>query len=179
MRLYLFLSPHDIPPRLKNSSRRLKSRNRGSKTERSIELFFEEKDKRTRRWIGPWSWPPLPLFLVEKHFGKVGRPGTAISTSISILQETGDIARTKYPDTFVSIEKRKEKWTLGWLIFLRDEVYVIDTRISRNRANWIDVVGWIIKVKEGDWNIIAEEERRSVEIFYPSSCIIYSIVGSM
>lgn len=62
--------------------------------------------------------PPLP------PRGKTFRKSrSTISTSISILQEAGDISRSKYPDTFVDREKKRK-------MFLLDEG-VSSTRESR------------------------------------------------
>lgn len=66
----------------------------------------------------PRTCPPLP------PRGKTFRKSrSTISTSISILQEAGDIARSKYPDTFVDREKKRK-------MFLLDEG-VSSTRESR------------------------------------------------
>lgn len=104
------------------------SRNR--KTERAIELFSsrvarKEKDKRTAS-----NWPLLVLallsLLVEKHFGKVGRPFRRPSR----FCRKPETLREANIRTLLSIEKRKEK-CFSW------------TKVCHRHAN-LDIIGWRI-----------------------------------
>lgn len=104
------------------------SRNR--KSERAIELFSsrvarKEKDKRTAS-----NWPLLVLaplsLLVEKHFGKVGRPFRRPSR----FCRKPETLREANIRTLLSIEKRKEK-CFSW------------TKVCHRHAN-PDIIGWRI-----------------------------------